>query len=544
MQKQPLSGRHEVARLSRKPNTERKKVLSRPALRMPGRKQSPFETISPQGIPALAADKELLQLVTLSMARKYRVWPISRKGDHLLVGMADPADFNTLDELQMITRMRISGLKVQSEVLDRILDEASISVNSPWIEGAAEGLDSITQDIKVTKEEEPLESHRDPVVRLVNSLLQQAVLCGASDIHLEPEEKSMRIRFRIDGELTELAPLPSTSTSAILSRIKILAGLDITEKRRPQDGLIRQSFDNREVGFRVATLPAITGEKIVLRVLDQQKSLLDLDGLELGKTSHALFSSLLRHREGLILITGPTGAGKTSTLYAMLNQLNCKERNIITLEDPVEFVLPGLTQVAINHRSGIGFAEGLRRVLRVDPDIIMVGEIRDTETAHLAVQASVSGHLVLATLHTVSASGAVTRLLDMGVEPYLLGASLIGVVCQRLVRVLCAACRENYLLPERDAIHMGIPPEYTRSFWRSRGCHRCGYIGYRGRQMISEILVVDQEIKSLLSRGALESEIDQAARKKGFISLLEDGLFKVSLGITSLEEILGALSYD
>jgi type IV pilus assembly protein PilB len=375
-------------------------------------------------------------------------------------------------------------------------------------------------------------------LKLVDSLLIQAVLTGASDIHLEPQENNLRIRLRIDGDLSEIAFLPQQAALTIVSRLKILCGLDISEKRLPQDGRLTATIDNRKVSFRASTIPSIYGEKMVLRVLDQKRSLLSVDKLGLNGSSRRSFDRLLQSPHGLILVTGPTGSGKTSTLYAIMDQLNSPTKNIMTLEDPVEYSLPGIIQTQIDTRAGLTFASGLPSVLRSDPNIIMVGEIRDAETAHLAVQAALTGHLVLTTLHTTSAVGTVTRLTDLGIDPFSLASSLIGVVSQRLVRLLCPACREAYILQGAAAQKLGLTMEPSQFFYRNTGCHQCRRTGYRGRLAIQEVLEIDSEIKNRIEQGAVEQETAAAARNAGMMTLKEDGFDKARQGLTTIEEVL------
>lgn len=498
------------------------------------------ELIPSISLEQVTIDPETVKLIPVDLARQYKVLPLSQSGERLKLAMVDPEDLRVIEDVGLITDLKIDPVMVGETDLDWALHRYNL-------------LDfdtSLNQTIRILQREMELTAPNvpgnyeasdlagDPLVKLVDSFLIQAVLTGASDIHIEPQDKKLRIRLRIDGDLSEIAFLPLRTASAIVSRLKILSGLDISEKRLPQDGRLTSTIDNREVSFRVSTIPSIYGEKLVLRVLDQSRSLLSLDRLGLDGPNRRRFDRILQRPHGLVLATGPTGSGKTSTLYAMLDHLNSPDKNIMTLEDPVEYSLPGIVQTQINTRVGLSFASGLRSVLRVDPDIIMVGEIRDAETARLAVQAALTGHLVLTTLHTTSAVGTVTRMLDMGIESFLLAAALIGIVSQRLVRLLCPSCREAYILPGMAAQNLGLTGESSQFFYRNSGCHLCRQTGYRGRLAIQEVLEVDSQIKDLIAQGALEQEIEATARSGGMVTLKEDGLGKAKRGLTTIEEVL------
>lgn len=378
-----------------------------------------------------------------------------------------------------------------------------------------------------------------PTVKLVNEILSQAVRERASDIHIEPQENGFRIRFRIDGFLFDAMHLPSQAGPAVVSRVKIMADLDIAEKRLPQDGRISWQVEKKDIDFRVSTMPTLFGEKVVLRILDRTEGVRPLEELQMEASSYARVISLLERSHGIILVTGPTGSGKTTTLYAMLSYLNSPARNIITLEDPVEYSLAGVNQVQINPRIGLTFATGLRSVLRQDPNIIMVGEIRDTETARLATRAAMTGHLVLSTLHTNSAAGSLARLIDMGVDPYLIASSLNGVIGQRLVRTLCLHCREEYKLDPDTATRLGIAGEAGHTFYRGKGCSLCRMTGYRGRMALQEVLVVDRQVQKIIIDGNdSEEKLQEAAVARGMNTLRADGIRKARQGLTSLEEVM------
>jgi type IV pilus assembly protein PilB len=487
-------------------------------------------------------DPQTVQLIPIEKAIQYRMLPLNRVGNRLQLAMADPEDLLAVENAALITGMKIEPVAVERHELDAALRYYSQLTMSAALDRNLQTGQRTYTPISVREESVDPDLADDPVVRLVHSFLNQAVVSGASDIHLEPQDTKLRVRMRIDGRLAETALLPLQAAPAIGSCIKVLSGLDISEKRLPQDGRLTSVIDDRRVSFRVSTIPSIHGEKLVLRVLDQSRGLLSLERLGLYGPNRQIFDRLLLRPHGLVLVVGPTGSGKTSTLYAMLQHLNSPERNIITLEDPVEYSLPGITQAQINNRAGFTFVSGLRSLLRSDPDIIMVGEIRDTETARLAVHAALTGHLVLTTLHTTSAAGTVIRLLDMGIEPFLLGAALTGVISQRLVRTLCPDCREAYRLTGTARQVLGLTGEPGHFFYRSTGCHQCRGTGYQGRMAIQEVMEVDSLLRSLITQGVAEKELEAAALDNGMVSLMEDGLDKARRGLTSIEELMRTLS--
>lgn len=374
-------------------------------------------------------------------------------------------------------------------------------------------------------------------LKLTDDILKMGIAMGASDIHLEPTEEDLKIRMRIDGVLREVARV-GASRAALISRIKIMSGLDIAEKRVPQDGRSEFVFEKRKVDLRVASLPTIFGEKIVVRILDKAKSLQDISSLNFSQENLSIYEKLYRAPHGMVLLTGPTGSGKSTTLYATLEKLNSVEKNIITVEDPVEYQLPGINQVAVNVKTGLSFAKGLRSIVRQDPDIIMVGEIRDAETAEIAVHAALTGHLVLSTLHANTAIGAVTRLLDMGIERYQLVAAFNGSVSQRLVRKLCDKCKKKRSAKSYELEYLG--KNNNMDLYAPCGCSECGNTGYRGRVAVHEIFVMDDDVLDIFVRGANEKELSALAVNKGMKTLREDGRTKVLLGLTTVEELLKA----
>jgi general secretion pathway protein E len=392
--------------------------------------------------------------------------------------------------------------------------------------------------------EDLLESEDDaPIIRLINALLTEAVKENASDIHIEPFENRLVVRFRSDGVLREVLEPQRVLAPLLVSRIKVMARLDIAEKRLPQDGRISLRVAGRAVDVRVSTLPSGNGERVVLRLLDKQAGRLDLEHLGMAAHSRKLIDVLINKPHGIILVTGPTGSGKTTTLYAALGRLNNKRRNIMTVEDPIEYYLDGIGQTQVNTKVDLSFARGLRAILRQDPDVVMVGEIRDLETAEIAVQASLTGHLVFSTLHTNSAVGAVTRLRDMGVEPFLLSSSLVGVLAQRLVRMLCTECREPYTASPADCAALGIEVDETRTLYRASGCTTCNQLGYRGRTGIYELIEINDAMRAMIHDGDGEIELEREARKVS-PSIRQDGWRKVLEGITTVEEVLRVTQGD
>jgi type IV pilus assembly protein PilB len=382
-----------------------------------------------------------------------------------------------------------------------------------------------------------------PVVRLIEELITDAVRAGASDLHLEPEEKVVRVRHRVDGVLTHTETLPKELQPPVVSRLKIMAGLDIAEQRLPQEGRITQEVTGRMVDFRVSTFPTVFGEKVAIRILEKDKLVRGLEQLGLNRRNLALFHDLLSRSRGIVLVTGPTGAGKTTTLYSALNVLGGREKNIMTVEDPVEYEFPTIRQTQVRPRAGLTFASAIRSLLRQDPDVIMIGEIRDPETAQLAVRAALSGVLVFSTLHTQDSPGAMPRLMDMGVEPYLLASAMAGVVNQRLVRLICPDCKAPVTYPADVLAKVNLTPTDGVSFYKGKGCQHCGQTGYRGRTGVYEILMIDSSIHELMRRRADSRQIKEAALRAGFKTLLEDALSKAVIGQTTLDDVL-RVSYE
>ncbi|MCD6165834.1 type II secretion system protein GspE [candidate division KSB1 bacterium] len=489
-------------------------------------------------------DTKALQLVPSEIAYKYRVIPVFHIGNVLTLAMANPQDVTVIDKIRRLTKMEIEpAVATEAAILQAIEQHYGVVTTiSETINEVIQTMEAeIEPEVSEKKMEENLRELAEdaPVVKLVNMILVQAIKEHASDIHIEPEEDSLRVRYRIDGILHEIFSPPKELQAAIISRIKILAEVDIAENRIPQDGRFRMKFENKEIDVRVSTLPTAYGENVVMRILDKSNIMLDLKDLGFTKDGHDTFIQMLANSYGIILVTGPTGSGKTTTLYAALNTINSIEKNIITVEDPIEYRLKLIRQSQVNPKAGLTFASGLRSILRQDPDVIMVGEIRDSETANIAIQAALTGHLVLSTLHTNDAAGALTRMNEMGVESFLLASATIGVLAQRLVRKICEKCKKPYqpdkLLLERIGI---TNPKKKLTFFRGEGCSACKNTGYRGRTGIYEILKVDDKIRELVLQDASSEKIRNVAITKGMRTLKQDGLLKCLQGITTIEEVM------
>ncbi len=487
-------------------------------------------------------DNTAASLIEPDSARRYRSLPIGFKDDQLVVAMSDPNDILAIDDIRLITGYELKPVCVAESELKAAIDNYSRSSNI--MEDEAESRDDEpsleTDEVKVV-------DAGKPAVKLANMIFIQAVRDGASDIHIEPQERTLRIRFRIDGVLHEVMNPPYRLYPPLISRLKVMANMDIANRRIPQDGRISLKVDQKSIDFRVASLPASHGEKLTLRLLDRSASIITLPELGFPENKLKLFRKMINTPHGCVLVTGPTGSGKTTTLYAALAELNQVEKHIITVEDPVEYRLVGINQVHVNKQAGLTFASGLRSILRNDPDIIMVGEIRDRETARIAVESALTGHLVLSTLHTNDAAGAVTRLAEMDVEPYLTASSVIAVLAQRLVRLLCTQCREEYII-SRDEVLSSAPDfplsknESKIKLYKPVGCLRCSKTGYKGRIGIYELLIVSDKIKHLALKQGTTGEIAAQAVSEGMTTLQQDGFLKVKKGQTSFEETLRVLA--
>jgi type IV pilus assembly protein PilB len=491
-------------------------------------------------------DEEAARLVPLHVLERVGAIPYALRGDTLLIAVADPANLHGLDELRLATRHQVE-LSVAS--LEDITQAVRRLMRSSEAFGARVALAEDEEEAQAREDEQTDLEVDDgvsdvPLVRLVNSVLFQAAEDGASDVHFEPQEDALVVRFRIDGVLHEMQRIPKRLLPGVTTRLKVLAKMDIAERRKPQDGRIslNAAAAGRMLDIRVATLPTVEGEKMVMRLLDKSRRPPTLSELGLSESMRELMTNLITRPTGALLVTGPTGSGKSTTLFACLNQINRPEINIITVEDPVEYRLGGVNQVQINNRGGVTFAAALRSILRSDPDVVMVGEIRDGETAKISIEAALTGHLVLSTLHTNDAPGAITRLNEMGVEPFLTGAAVSGVLAQRLARKLCTHCCEMYNPSVDELIAARVSPDVAASvdgmaFYRKRGCPRCNQTGYRGRIGIYQLLEMTEELSALAASKASRDEIERCAISTGMRTLWDDGLSKVAAGLTAVEEL-------
>lgn len=482
-------------------------------------------------------EQEIVQLVPQEIAKRYQVMPIRSEENQLFVAMADPMDYFAIEELRMATGYQIVPAIATKDALQRAITKYY---------DLQQSLDEVMGDFshEETVEETGITDEDSPIVRLVNQIISNAVAQRASDIHFDPQEVELKIRYRVDGVLMTERTLPKHMQNVIIARLKIMANLNITESRVPQDGRIKLSVNFKPIDIRISTLPSIYGEKIVMRILDLSNALDRLDKIGFSTRNEQTFKSMISVPNGIVLITGPTGSGKSSTLYAALHHLNEEAVNIITIEDPVEYQLTGINQVQVNEAVGMTFATGLRSILRQDPDIVMIGEIRDIETAQISIRASLTGHLVLSTLHTNSAVAALTRLIDMGVEPFLISSSLTGVVAQRLVRRICRDCVETVEPTDREREIFAQSNIQMEHIQRGRGCGNCNNTGYRGRIAIHEVLPITDDIRGLIMSAANSTKIQQEVKKAGMSFLLDDGLDKVKQGLTTTEEVLRVATID
>jgi type IV pilus assembly protein PilB len=482
-------------------------------------------------------DMAAANLIAVTTARRYRALPVGFVNKQtLLVAMGDPTNVLAVDDIQLATGLdcRVAvAAEDDIEALITRLNTLQSSVSEAVIEGEEEEEGELAE---VSQMEVGAEDA--PVVKLVYSILGQAVGEGASDIHFEPDEHDMRVRFRIDGVLREAANVPKRMISAVISRVKIMSELNIAEKRVPQDGRVSITVEDRRVDLRVTTLPTQRGEGATIRILDKDNAQRSLDELGMDGTARERFEQAFRSAYGAVLVTGPTGSGKSTTLYAALQVLNQVEKNIITIEDPVEYQLGGINQINVNRKAGLDFATGLRSILRADPDIVMVGEIRDGETARIAIEAALTGHMMLTTLHTNDAPGAITRLSKMGIEPFLIASAVDCVVAQRLARKLCSHCKRRAVIPVKALADAGLRVGGEVEAYEPVGCARCSNSGYRGRVGLYSVMKMSERIKEMAVSGASEADVSVAAAEEGMLTLREDGLSKVRAGLTSLEEVL------
>jgi len=506
------------------------------------------------GVPSITLaqldiDSDVLKLVPAPIARKYEVIPVRKMGNSLALAMADPTNVFALDDISFMTNLQVLPLVASQTAIKKAIDrnyesktEAISTVLSDMqtdlsnLEVLAEGEEGSKVDVFELKES----ADEAPVVKLVNMVLVDAIQKGASDIHFESYEKIFRIRFRIDGVLHEMLAPPKRLESAILSRLKIMSSLDIAERRLPQDGRIKLRYNTREIDFRVSTLPTIFGEKAVLRILDKEALKLDMTQLGFDEWSLEKFSAAIHQPYGMVLITGPTGSGKTTTLYSAIHTINSPDVNIMTAEDPVEYNLKGVNQVQVNEGVGRTFAAALRSFLRQDPDVILVGETRDLETAQISIRAALTGHLVFSTLHTNDCPSTIARLLDMGIPPFLVASSLLLVLAQRLGRKVCRACREPYDADEESLVPYGHVPSGKGKvqFYKGKGCATCNFTGMKGRIAIYEVMPVGEELRDAILKNASTADLRSIAQSQGMRSLRQAGLMKIIEGTTTVEEVL------
>jgi type IV pilus assembly protein PilB len=479
-------------------------------------------------------DREAAVSVSANLCRRHRLLPIGREGGTLIVAMADPNDILALDDVSAATRLRIRPVSVEAKdlaiAIDRYhrADDELSDLQHELSEQGGTGEDGAAV----------VEDDEAPIVRFVNLLISQAIQDRASDIHIEPGEYELRVRYRIDGVLNEVQAAPTSVQAGVISRLKVMAELDIAERRRPQDGRISVLHQGRKIDLRVATLPTVWGEKIVMRILDTSGSAKTIADLNMMGRNFEAFKNAYTRPNGMLLVTGPTGSGKSTTLYTAIQEVSKPTVNVITVEDPVEYRMAGINQVQINPKAGLTFASALRSILRSDPDVVLIGEIRDHETAQIAVEAALTGHLVMSTLHTNDAPSAITRLVEMGIEPYLVASALVGVVAQRLARRLCDKCKQPTTYDEDYLARIGLLIEEDEEVFVPVGCSHCAGTGYRGRVALHEVMSVDEEIERLTVARSSASEIARTAVRDGMVSLRQDGWNKVAAGLTSIEEVL------
>ena len=489
-------------------------------------------------------DKEVLRQVDPDKARYYGFFLMKKDQGKFNVAIADPTNIETLDYLRLALGNNLiiyvaTRLAIKQSIEKYYEMETALKKAEEEATGGPEIVE-VRDDVDLARLREMGEEA--PVIRIVNNFVSQAIVEDASDIHVEPMENSLRIRYRVDGILHEKQVLPKTIQPGIVTRLKIISNMDIAERRVPQDGRLTLKFEGRPIDFRVSSIPSIFGEKVVLRILDRTVSIKPLDQLGFSEYNLKRFENIISQPYGMILISGPTGSGKTTTLYSCLDRLNSPTKNIITVEDPVEYQLKGINQMQVNEKAGLTFANALRSILRQDPNIILIGEIRDAETARIAIESALTGHLVFSTIHTNDSSSIATRLIDMGIEPFLVASSLIGATAQRLIRKVCDNCKTAYN-PSRDVLeNLGFQIDESVTFYKGEGCDKCTHTGYRGRKAISEILPITPDIQKLVLNRASSKEISAQAKKEGMKTLLDDAMTKAAEGLTTLEEVVRVVS--
>jgi type IV pilus assembly protein PilB len=485
-------------------------------------------------------DRMAVATVPAALCRRYTVLPIAIQNGTLILATADPGNVVAVDDVRTMSRMPVTPVVATYENLTRAIDRYCRS------DGEMEDLSSAFEEEASLAEAEAQKvgeyvDDDAPIVRYVNLLVSQAITDRASDIHIEPAEHDLRVRYRIDGVLHEMQRSPKQIQGGVISRVKILSDIDIAEKRKPQDGRMSVVHNGRKIDLRVATLPTVWGEKIVMRILDNSTAMMRLTDLGFSDNNYTRFEKSFIKPYGMILVTGPTGSGKSTTLYATLNIVSTPEKNVITVEDPVEYRIPGINQVQVNVKAGLTFAAALRSILRSDPDVVLIGEIRDHETAQIAIEASLTGHMVLSTLHTNDSPSAISRLIEMGIEPFLVGSALDSVLAQRLARRLCTKCKEAYT-PSAESLvnarYPWTPAEELPTLFRAVGCSACSKTGYKGRLALHEVMTVSEQIERLAVERSSAEAIGRVAREEGMTTLRQDGMAKIAMGVTTLEEIL------
>jgi len=508
--------------------------------------------VAPLDLSTVKVEEDALRTIPQTHIQRYNAVPIKRNGNRLTVAMTDPTNVFALDDIRLITGMEVEPVLATADDIQALMrDSDGGAAEDATLKTALEALGVTSQPGGVETEvmagagvDEDVDRVRElaeeaPIIRVVNVLIQTAIKERASDIHLEPDRRGVRVRYRVDGVLRDTMTIPKYVHAPLLSRVKIMSDMNIAERRLPQDGRIHVRHEGKDYDLRVSTVPTVFGEKAVMRILDQSSALVGLTKLGLMGDTQAELETLIIQPNGMVLSTGPTGSGKTTTQYAVLNRINSPEKNIMTIEDPVEYQLQGINQVQVNRQAGLAFSTAMRHFVRQDPDIIMVGEIRDLETAEIAVQAALTGHLVLTTLHTNDAPSAVTRLVDMGVEPFLIAASVIGVLAQRLARRICPNCKESYKPPAEALARVGFrTTDEEVMFYRGRGCEHCNHSGYHGRTGIFELMSMNDEIRELVVNRAPLADVNEAAIANGMVTLRQDGFRKVVDGVTTIEEVM------
>ena len=496
---------------------------------------------------------ELVQVVPKNIAKQYQVVPVRMARDELYIAMADPLNFYAIEEVRKAARRKVIPMVAMSAAVERAIqvlygnEGAAKAIEEMKREAALSGDSATAVDAAFTSNQVGEETaNQAPAIRLVNAIIERAVTERASDIHMEPRETEFSVRMRIDGLLRDILTVPRELQAAVISRVKVMSSLDITERRVPQDGRFNVKVRDKDIDLRISTLPTVYGEKIVARLLDKSGMRLSRDKIGLSEEDMVKYEKLIRIKNGVILVVGPTGSGKSTTMYTMIGDMNKRDVNLVTLEDPVEYNIDGVNQVQINEKVGMTFASGLRAILRQDPDVIAVGEIRDGETAEIAMRSAITGHVVLSTIHTSDALGTVERLVDMGVEPYLVASALKGVFSQRLVRRICPNCRQAYEPSEEEQQELGLEPKFGRTFYRGKGCPECFDTGYRGRTAVFEIFPLTIKVRRMIAGHATREQLEEELKdpSSGFVSLKDNALKLVEEGVTTGDEVLRVIYED